>query len=194
VFGELGPGPARQVLDSLLSGTDFNFVIGSSEANPQKIEAVLLMLRSTELANAHDSAADRVASPARRAWLQSRQNRPASVTSDESSQPVRDDTPSTPEVEEPAATSAVDASANPGQAPATEPSSAPAEPPSPAGDSAAGKTSSASTLATPPTASPSSDPSSGTEQQINNMEQLFQQRRQMTQNQTQNPAPTAQQP
>jgi len=38
VFEELGPGPARQVLEALLSGTELDYVIGSSSSDPQKIE------------------------------------------------------------------------------------------------------------------------------------------------------------
>lgn len=194
VFGELGPGPARQVLDSLLSGTDFNFVIGSSDANPQKIETILLMSRSTETANTHDSATDRSVTPARRAWLQSRQNRSASLTADESSQPVRDEILSTPETEETAAAPAVEAGANPVQVPTTDASSQPTEAPSPSGDGSSPKAPSTATLAAPSASSLSSDPGAGTEQKISSMEQLFQQRRQMNQNPTPTPTPTPPQP
>ena len=44
-FEELGPGPVRAVLDELLSGTPYNFVIQSSESNPLKVETVLLSMR-----------------------------------------------------------------------------------------------------------------------------------------------------
>jgi len=45
-FEELGPGPEREVLEELLSGTGFNYVIGSSDADPGKIETILLMERA----------------------------------------------------------------------------------------------------------------------------------------------------
>jgi hypothetical protein len=207
VFEELGPGPARQVLDSLLNGTDFNFVIGSSAANPERIETVLLMTRAVEPANAHEPAADRSLSTARRAWLQTRQNRAASLTPEEN-HPAADEAPATPDTEDAAAAPvapAVDASVNSAQAPATDPS-APASPVAPAadapaspGDSAAPSaptTPSAATVESPVSASPSSDAGAGTDQKISEMQQLFQQRRQMNQSQNQSPGqnPTSPQP
>ncbi|MDR3734259.1 MAG: hypothetical protein P4L10_01840 [Acidobacteriaceae bacterium] len=43
VFKKLGPGPTRDVLASLLTSNDFNYVIGSSPSDPDKVETVLLM-------------------------------------------------------------------------------------------------------------------------------------------------------
>jgi hypothetical protein len=42
----LGPGPARAVLASLLSWTNFDYIIQSSDANSQGIQRVLLVARS----------------------------------------------------------------------------------------------------------------------------------------------------
>ncbi|PYY16043.1 MAG: hypothetical protein DMG60_16080, partial [Acidobacteria bacterium] len=47
LFASLGPGPVRQVLASLLSSTDFNYLIQSSDSDPQKVRTVLLMARTT---------------------------------------------------------------------------------------------------------------------------------------------------
>src|SRR3954451_12173684 len=47
-FEELGPGPVREVLDDLLSGTPYNYVIQSSESNPLKVEQVMLSMRGSE--------------------------------------------------------------------------------------------------------------------------------------------------
>jgi hypothetical protein len=189
VFEELGPGPARQVLESLLSGTDFNFVIGSSDTDPQKIESVLLMLRPTETASVHDSANDRSPSAARRAWLQSRQNRSASLSPDEN-HATPEEAPSVPETEDTAAAPVENApAANPAQVPAaqvpaTDQPSAAAEALSSPGD----KTAAPASTSEPPAPSPTagSTPAQGTEQMISDMQQLFQQRRQMNQNQNQN--------
>ena len=41
----LGPGPAREVLASLLSWTDFDYIIQASVTNPQGIQSVLLVAR-----------------------------------------------------------------------------------------------------------------------------------------------------
>lgn len=42
---ELGPGPARQVLASLLSDSNFDYLIQSADDEPEKIQSVLLMPR-----------------------------------------------------------------------------------------------------------------------------------------------------
>ena len=45
VFDNLGPGPAGEVLASLLTSTGYDYVIGFSQADPAKVERVLLMAR-----------------------------------------------------------------------------------------------------------------------------------------------------
>ena len=189
VFGELGPGPARQVLESLLSGTEFNFVIGSSNTDPQKIETILLMPRPVETASAHDTATDRSMTAARRAWLQGRQNRSASLPADEP-QMDPDEAPSTVEPKDVPAPPVENPSAAPGQIPANDQPSAAPEAPSPAveGVSPAAPAPPTSNPESPTSASPNSNPGASTEQKITDMQQLFQQRRQMNQNQSQNPA------
>jgi hypothetical protein len=42
---EVGPGPARQVLASLLSESNFDYLIQSADSDPEKIQSVLLMAR-----------------------------------------------------------------------------------------------------------------------------------------------------
>ena len=42
----LGPGPARDVLASLLSWTDFGYIIQASDTNPLGIQSVILVARS----------------------------------------------------------------------------------------------------------------------------------------------------
>jgi hypothetical protein len=42
---ELGPGPARQILASLLSDSNFDYLIQASDADPERIQSVLLMPR-----------------------------------------------------------------------------------------------------------------------------------------------------
>jgi len=53
---ELGPGPARQVLASLLSDSTFDYLIQSSSVDPDKLQSVLLMPREKKTGGA--SAAD----------------------------------------------------------------------------------------------------------------------------------------
>ena len=43
VVTHLGPGPARDVLDSLLAGSQFNYVIVGSAADPKGLARVLLL-------------------------------------------------------------------------------------------------------------------------------------------------------
>ena len=84
LFATLGPGPVRQVLGALLSSTDFNYLIQSSDSDPQKIRTVLLMSRP-----ANDATAAAAAIPSRtRRWPQVRRNAIESVgdSSEEASQ------------------------------------------------------------------------------------------------------------
>jgi hypothetical protein len=47
VVGHFGPGPARDVLSALLNGSHFNYVLLGSEANPQALDRVILMAKSS---------------------------------------------------------------------------------------------------------------------------------------------------
>ena len=73
-YVHLGPGPASDVLDALLSGTDLDYVLQSSSTKPETIQRVLLFARATETGEAQGVAlpSDRAVTPARRAWLASR--------------------------------------------------------------------------------------------------------------------------
>jgi len=46
IWVRLGPGPARRVLRDLLDGTEFNYVIQASDSDPDGIRSVLLTPRS----------------------------------------------------------------------------------------------------------------------------------------------------
>ena len=174
VFDQLGPGPARQVLTALLGATDFNFVIGSSDANPEKIDTVLLMARAGDGPSAVAIPTDRNLTAARRAWLQSRQIGRGSPVADEDGSPV---------LEAPAVAVSDESSATPvdstggtdtSQAPSNNPAPAPAE-----GISASnGAPTAPAVEANPSTSAPKS-----TEDGITSMQQLFEQRRQMIQSQ-----------
>src|SRR5579863_990729 len=71
-FEELGPGPVRDVLDELLSGTPYNYVIQSSAANPLKVETVLLSMRTDDSgkpgSGPNSISADIPMTAGRRAW------------------------------------------------------------------------------------------------------------------------------
>jgi len=46
VVGKFGPGPARDVLSSLLNGSHFNYVLLGSATNPNALDRVMLISRS----------------------------------------------------------------------------------------------------------------------------------------------------
>ncbi len=53
VVTRLGPGPAREVLASLLNGSHFNYVMVGSVANPSALERVLLVQKPAGAADAN---------------------------------------------------------------------------------------------------------------------------------------------
>ncbi len=55
MVADLGPGPPRQILTSLLTDTDFDFVIISSKDDPQSILTVLLTPRGHNNGSARDT-------------------------------------------------------------------------------------------------------------------------------------------
>jgi hypothetical protein len=65
VVGTFGPGPARDVLTSLLNGSHFNFLLLGSSTDPNALDHVILMAKSSgsvspppvEQANANDQPA-----------------------------------------------------------------------------------------------------------------------------------------
>ena len=190
VFENLGPGTAREVLESLLNGTDLNFAIGSSATDPQKIDSILLLLRSTDtLASA---VADRTLTPARRAWLQTRQNeRRSSAPGDDNNQAAVVDTSDYPAAEDAAAKPADTAKPDAIQAPSSDTAT-------PASDTPAALTDgSKSPASATDAASTSGQPTSqdkSTAERIADMQQMFEQRRQINQTQNQSQAPTSPQP
>lgn len=197
-FEELGPGPERQVLEALLSGTDLNYVIGSSDANPGKVETVLLMERTNSKEQGVDaSTQDRPLTPGRRTWMEAVKNAKRSATSsDEISQPAEESSDSTAVDDTAAAPPAppVDnANANAtqpaaGDIPPATPDAAPASVASPLGAlSPAGPLGSE----LPPSVGLATD-SKSTDERITDMQQMFQQRRQLSQGQA--PATTQSQP
>ena len=189
VFENLGPGPVREVLESLLNGTDLNFAIGSSGTDPQKVDSILLLLRPTD--TVASAVADRALTPARRAWLQSRQNdRRSAVSSDDNNQPAVE-TSDTPAAE--------DAAAKPADTPKPDAIQAPSSDTAPpASDTPAALTN--NTISPTPAsdaASTSGSPASqdkSTAERIADMQQMFAQRRQINQTQNQSQAPTSPQP
>jgi hypothetical protein len=185
MFDRIGPGPASEVLDEFLSATGYNYVIGSSPSNQDKIDSITLLARSTEPGSALATSVsdERGLSPNRRAFLQMRQNAVPHPMTD-------------------ADTAAAEAAAQ-ATAPAPAPDVTPADPtapPAPATTDAQPAATPADatpalpqTPATPPANVPTTNPSTGapatTQDQINNMQQMFELRKQLNQQNQQNQAP-----
>ena len=173
VFDKLGPASARDVLTSLLSETGYDFVIGSSGSNPDKVETVLLMARGAGTTAALH--ADIPMTPARRAYLQMHPNVTVPGAAPTDYVP--------PEIRAAADAAATDNSAPaPAENPAANPNPAPASDPG-AAVGGVSPLSSDRFNTTPPVSDPNATTPSNVSDQITNMEKMFQQRIQMNRNQ-----------
>lgn len=183
LFEDIGPGPARQVLESLLSGTDFDYVIGSSEEHPEDVSSVILLTRTTDT-TANNIPLDRTLTPARRAWIQSRQNGRATAPPNDDSSVAVDNSSDSSALNDTATTPANSNSASGSQTSASD--AAPTASDTPAASAgivpASGTTS--EPASTPASAGTSQDKS--TAERITDMQQMFEQRRLMNQNANQN--------
>ena len=179
-YEELGPGPVRKVLDELLSGTDFNYVIQSSDANPQRVESVMLSVRTKDTggksAGGIDAPNTEIAmTPGRKKWLAMQKfDKPDPSSPDADPRNASDaaaaaDTQPAPAQD--AAKPADNTSAKPADTAAADTAAATPAPPPPADNSASG------------------DPSKATEDKITSMQQMFDQRRQMIEKQSVPSAP-----
>jgi hypothetical protein len=171
-YEQLGPGPVRTVLDQLLSGTQYNYVIQSSDENPAKVETVMLTMRTSEgpggaNSNSNTVSTDLPMTAGRRAWthMQKFDKPDPNSESDQNAQ------------------AAAEAAFNGGDSN----SPAPAEPADANAAQAAAAPAAAATPAPPatPAASlnPNADPKSGFQDRVNSMQQMFDQRRQMIEKQ-----------
>jgi len=180
IFDQIGPGPAREVLTSLLNGSDYNYVIESSEAEPEKVAAVLLLSRTADKDKSIASAIDpSTLTPARRLWLGTQKNgRPTySASGAAASSDGTDDSPATDDTPAPAAEIPAANVPPPPPGPTALPPPEVTPPPPPSATDA--------TADIPP----NTPPEKVTEEKINSMQQLFEQRRQMIENQNAPPKP-----
>jgi hypothetical protein len=178
-FEELGPGPVRKVLDELLSGTQYNYVIQSSDQNPAKVESVLLTMRTGDVpggasSNSNLVSADIPATAGRRAWAHMQKfdkpdpNSESDLNAQAAAEAAFGGDANTPAPAEPAAAAGAAQSAAPGTAPddASPAATANVAPPAPALG-----------------ISPSTDAKAAVQDRITSMQQMFDQRRQMMQKQ-----------
>lgn len=189
MFDHIGPGPASQVLDELLSNTGYNYIIGSSPANQEKIESIMLLARTATDAGADLTSVttdNRNLSANRRAFLQMHQAaipHPMTDADNAAAAAAANPTPTTAAEPAPA-----DGTATPAPAATdAQPAAAPAEQ-KPAETAPA-------VPDTPPTTPPANvteinGKPATTDDQITNMQQMFELRKQM--NQPPAPAPPPQ--
>jgi hypothetical protein len=48
LFGQFGPGPVNSVLEQILRGSGFNYILVSSRQSPQQVQTAMLMAKSNE--------------------------------------------------------------------------------------------------------------------------------------------------
>lgn len=70
VVGQFGPGPARDVLASLLNGSHFNYVLLGSETNPNALDRVILMAKSGTMEQSSGGTSEQAYVPDRSGPLQ----------------------------------------------------------------------------------------------------------------------------
>jgi hypothetical protein len=193
---QLGPGPTHEVLDALLSSTEFNYVIQSSNSGSGKILAILLTVRTKDTNEGLDSrgtslAANLTMTPARRAWIASRNaGRPAGTPTDDEESPSVESEPVAPVAPEQALPPQADSKAAVLGAAVTDLGERSKENESPA--RAAAPSGPEPAVASDAVPAPS-DPRSGSpaakelQNKINQMQQLFEERKKMIANPSASP-------
>ena len=177
-FEELGPGPMRSVLDQLLSGTPYNYVILSPEDNPQKLESVMLSMRGADADKPGALPADLPSTNGRRLWQHMQK-----FDKPDPSQLNEDGT-----LIDPTAAAAAQAETPLPKLADSNPAEGSANGAAPGADASA-SAATAPPVAAPPvvSASPNSDPAQAVTDRIAQMQQMFSQRQQMVKQQNQSP-------
>jgi hypothetical protein len=179
----LGPGPAREVLSSLLAGSSFDYIIQAADDNPLSVQSILLTPRSKPGANPNDARSAMLASQSRRTFGNVMPNPPVTPEpTEESSAPVPQPSPA---VSESAAAAPTQASPSMPQKPAdaTQAAATDANATSPDAQSAASDATRMQADLTTAAVSSSSDgsPASIVEQKVREMQNMFELRKQMQQ-------------
>jgi hypothetical protein len=180
MFDRIGPGPASQVIDELLSNTGYNYVVGASPANQEKIESIMLLARnSTDAAAGLTSVTDsRNLSANRRAFLQMHQaSIPHPMTDADAAAAAEAANPTPAPAPEPApadtTATPAPASTDAQPAPATDPNQKPADTAPVVPDTPP--------ATPPPNVTEINGKPATTQDQITNMQQMFELRKQMNQ-------------
>jgi hypothetical protein len=169
IWARLGPGPARKVLATLLSGTKLDYIIQASDVDPDGIRSVWLTVRTegpaVTTARANSSPVARPLPP--RVSDADRRVVPNRTATEPR---VQDDTPP----QEPAASADMAPTAS--QPKPTAADATPGTPQPPAADAA---TASAPQAAEADKSTPSTPPANPTDQMIQTLQNMYEQRKQM---------------
>ena len=176
VAARLGPGPAREVLSSLLSGSDFDYIIQASDEDPLGIQSVFLTLRTKTGTGAGSTrAVGLAAQPRADEYRRAGESNPVPLEKPEPSETVTMATEGTVRGS-PSATAELQTSAAGSQSSAPDAKAASSDAPSAGSDPLRVQAD-----LTPAPVTPDSDTNQPktSDQRIQDMQSLFQQRRQM---------------
>jgi hypothetical protein len=168
IWARLGPGPARKVLATLLSGTKLDYIIQASDVDPDGIRSVWLTVRTEGPA----VTTARANSPAVRPLPPRGSDADRRVVPNRTATEPRgqDDTPP----QEPAASADIAPAAS--QPKPTAADATPGTPQPPAADAA---TASAAQASEADKSTPSTPPANPTDQMIQTLQNMYEQRKQM---------------
>jgi hypothetical protein len=175
VVSQLGPAPARDVMASLLNGSHFNYVMVGTENDPNAVARVVLTAKSEKADSGPTVAGSNPAMMNGRPMVQPRNALQAAVM-----QPYQ---------EMLAAQQAQQEAAENQQPTPVEPAAAPAEPASSTGVPSGGASDGAAVEPPPPAETPRAGTGSGDKTPAQVLQDLYETRRQMMQQQHQPPTP-----
>lgn len=184
IAARLGPGPAREVLSTLLSWTDFDYVIQASDVDPEGVHSVLLTPRGKSDVTVASAGPGALAeSPARSAYRSYARPNPSTeeAPAPENTASTQSESPSEPP---PPSSQPVGSAPQPATA-TVQP--VPAEAPAVSADVQPVQTDLPSSAAISD-ASANQAPMSESEQRVQQMQNLFQQRKQMMEDANKPPA------
>ena len=176
VAARLGPGPAREVLSSLLSGSDFDYIIQASDVDPLGIQSVFLTPRiKTSTGAGSTRAVGLAAQPRPDEYHRAAESNPVPVDKPEPSETPTMATEGTASGS-PSATAELPTSAAGSQSPATDAKVAASDTPSAASDPPRVQ---ADLTPAPVTPDADTNQPKTPAQRMQDMQNLFEQRRQM---------------
>jgi len=176
IWARLGPGPARSVLATLLDSTSLDYVIRASETDPQSIQSILLMVREKTATSAVPGTLGTSVEPPLRGTIRRSPRLTLGV-------------PENTGLENPASP---ESSASPEGAPTDQVPPSPDQPP-PSADQSFARPDQQSSSAIP-AADASTSAFKTSEQMIQDLQRMYEQRKQLQQQSRKQPAPAPNSP